>query len=237
VPLPVLAALSYTGARWLALGATLVLLLAALLIARGGSGGAGQMAAATGPPLRRSLFAVLQGKDRRLSTSKTVAFAWTVVVIYIFFALIFIWPDSWSDALKNLSPTYLLLLGGPFASLVLAKAAVTTRIGKGSLDKPVSTEPPRLSDLFNDDDGMPDLFDVQYVVFNVVAIVFVIVAFGRAGLKVGFPEIPDGLLLLTAGPASVYVANKFMPSTGPTIFTIAPQRSAWGEVSLSSARA
>jgi hypothetical protein len=40
-------------------------------------------------------------------------------------------PSSWSDALKNLSPTYLLLSGFPYASLVLAKATVATRVASG----------------------------------------------------------------------------------------------------------
>jgi hypothetical protein len=105
---------------------------------------------------------------------------------------------------------------------VLAKAVVATRVGSGTLAKPLSDEPGRLSQLFSDDNGNPDVFDVQYVVFNAVAMVFVTVAFGRAGLASGFPEVPNGLLLLTGGPASVYVANKFMPGSAPAIFSISP---------------
>src|SRR5437588_30227 len=68
----------------------------------------------------RSRASILLGADGRLSTSKTVAAAWTAVVAYVLITLLFSWPKDWADALKHLSPTYLLLLGGPYASLVLS---------------------------------------------------------------------------------------------------------------------
>jgi hypothetical protein len=105
---------------------------------------------------------------------------------------------------------------------VLAKATVATRVAGGTLAKPQSDQPGRLSQLFTDDSDTPDVFDVQYVVFNIVAMVFVVVAFGRAGLSTGFPAIPEGLLLLTGGPAAVYVSNKFMPGDAPQIFSVSP---------------
>lgn len=200
------------------MGITVVLLIGAILLV-----------GASAPPVKGATgkktpgyLRILLGADGRVSTSRTVALAWTAIVVYILLALIIANPASWSDALQNLSPTYLLLLGFPYASLVLAKAIVATRVASGSLAKPPPDEGPQLSQLFADDDGNPDVFDVQYVAFNVVAMVFVIVAFGRAGLTSGFPAIPNGLLLLTGGPASIYVANKFMPGDAPTIFSVSP---------------
>lgn len=212
------ATVTFTGARWIALGITVLVVL-----------GSVALAAASAPAKRArgksaGFLGVLTGADGRVSTSRTVALGWTAIVVYILLALIIANPANWSDALKNLDPTYLLLLGFPYASLVLAKATVATRVASGSLAKPPPEEGPQLSQLFADDDGNPDVFDVQYVAFNVVAMVFVVVAFGRAGLRTGFPAIPSGVVLLTGGPAAVYVANKFMPGGAPVIFSVSPNQ-------------
>jgi hypothetical protein len=176
----------------------------------------------------RSFWGVLLGQDQRLSTSKAVAFAWTTVVVYVLVVLILVWPPDWSEALKNLSPTYLLLLGGPYASLVLSKAIVSTRASSGSLVKTPSDGNARITDLIADDSGRTDLFDVQFVVFNVIAIWFVLVAFDKATLG-GLPEIPNGIVLLTGGPAAVYLSNKLFSSTTATVTCVTPSRVLEGE--------
>jgi hypothetical protein len=195
--------------------ATVVLLILAIFLTY-----AGRPKGAKAP----AWYAVLLGKDGRLSTSKTVASAWTLVVTYVISVLILGQPKNldWNATLKHLAPNYLLFLGGPFAALVLAKATVVTRVSSGTLIKSPSADGAlRLSDLFNDDDGQPDLFDVQYVIFNVIAVVFVLSAFARA-TSAGFPDIPGGLVLLTAGPAAVYTSNKFFGSNVPTISAVVP---------------
>ena len=171
--------------------------------------------------------AALLGADRRLSTSKTIAALWTLIVAYILLALIFVWPPdsadmtTWSTALAKLWPIYVLLLGGPYAALMLAKAGVSTRVNNRTLQKPQGSGDVRLSDLMGDDSGSPDLFDSQYVLFNIIAMIFVVDAFIRATLS-GFPAIPEGLVLLTAGPAAVYTANKLTTSNAPVIFSVRP---------------
>src|SRR5205823_6632186 len=108
--------------------------------------------------------------------------------------------------LKNLSPTYLLLLAGPYASLVLAKGIVSYRTNSGTLLKTDSDGTVRLSDLVSDDSGKVDIFDVQFLMFNAIALWFVVDAFNRA-TSAGFPSMPSGLVLLTGGPAAVYLSN------------------------------
>jgi hypothetical protein len=166
-------------------------------------------------------FALLLGEDGRLSTSKTIAALWTLLVAYILLALIFVWPSDWSSALAKLWPTYVLFLGGPYAALVLAKAAVSTRVAGRTLQKAQVPGEVRLSDLVGDDSGSPDLFDSQYVLFNLIAMIFVIDAFIRATTS-GFPSLPEGLVLLTGGPAAVYAANKVTSSNAPVIFSVRP---------------
>jgi hypothetical protein len=176
----------------------------------------------------KSPWNVLLGHDGRLSTSKAVAYAWTAVVVYVLAVLILEWPDDWGTALKNLSPTYLLLLGGPYASLVLSKAIVSTRTSSGSLTKPEGSGDARLSDLIADDTGRTDLFDVQFVAFNVLALWFVVTAFLRATPE-GFPDIPSGLVILTGGPAAVYLSNKLFSSTTATVSAVTPSKVLEGE--------
>lgn len=174
------------------------------------------------PRTQRPPLSLLFGADNRLSTSKTIAAAWTAVVLYILVVLLLAWPSDWDKALANLSPTYLLLLGGPYASLVLSKGIVTAKTNGGSLQKTSGDGVPRISDLVSDDDGQTDLFDVQYVLFNVSAMAYVIDAFVRASLGSGLPSIPEGLVALTGGPAAVYLANKALSSNPPTITVVTP---------------
>lgn len=167
------------------------------------------------------VLALFLGKDRRLSTSTTIAWAWTVVISWVLLTLIIAWPSSWDAALKNFDGTYIALLGGPYAAWILARVAVTARVGNSTLQKPAGDGIPRLSDLVSGDDGNPDLFDVQYVTFNLIAIIFVVIAFTHASDN-GFPLIPPAIVLLTGGPAAIYSANKTLATNGPVIFSVSP---------------
>lgn len=178
---------------------------------------------------KKSWLGFLMGADGRLSTSKTIAYLWALLVAYILIALLVVWPADWDAALKNLDGTYYALLGGPFAAVVLAKGIVATRVRNNSLQKGQGDGTPTLADLFGNDSGSSDLFDVQYVMFNVIAIAFVLIAFSKATLS-GFPPIPNGLILLTAGPAAVYLANKTVVGNRPMIFSVTPARVKPGEM-------
>jgi hypothetical protein len=166
-------------------------------------------------------LALFLGKDGRLSTSTTIAWAWTLVISWVLLALIIAWPPDWGRAFTHFDGTYFALLGGPYAAWVLARVTVSTRVSRNALQKPAGDGIPRLSDLVSGDDGNPDLFDVQYVMFNFIAMIFVVLAFTHASQN-GFPLIPPVLLLLTGGPAAVYITNKAFATNGPTIFAVSP---------------
>ena len=172
---------------------------------------------------------VLMGADRRLSTSKTVVYLWTFIVAYILIALIFVWPADWAKALAHLDGTYLTLLASSPAAALVAKTAVTTRIRDGSLQMPPGDGTAHLSDLFGDASQQPDVFDIQYVAFNLIAMAFVLTAFAKATLD-GFPVIPVQLVTLTAAPSAVYAANKVAGKNKPSILSVAPARLAVNDV-------
>lgn len=172
---------------------------------------------------------LLMGKDRRLSTSKTIAVLWTAVVCYCLLTLILVArahfaPDAAgfiADNVQALGGVYLALLGGPYAAYLFAQIAVPYKIAKGTLQKSTGggLNP---GDLVNDDTGNTDVVDLQYVVFNFVAMAYVLFLFTAHPALVGLPEIPDQIALLTGGAALTYVANKGLSKNEPTVTGVSP---------------
>ena len=180
-------------------------------------------AAGTAHRKRRSwLGAIVAGKDHRLSTSKTVAFAWTLAIVWGLLSLVVaIWLGDhgpWNKQVKlGLQEEYLLLLGGPYAAAVLAKYASQQPDVKTAA--PVGSATP--SQLVSDDNGDTDLGDLQYVLFNVVGLAFFLGAF-IGHLTQGFPALPailTGLILTSAGG---YSAKKLVAQAVPTLASVIP---------------
>ena len=179
------------------------------------SAGNGQPATLKKAPLR----AMLLGADGRLSTSKSVTAAWTVVVGFALLTIgtiVICGGGSLSDKLKPLSDTYLLLLGGPFAALVLAKGVTVTRLQNGTLQKTPTTPIFQASDLTSNDAGQTDIVDFQFLVFNAIAMAYVIVRICGSPAQ-GLPEIPAVFAGLTSVSALTYTANKAIADNTPKI--------------------
>ncbi len=110
---------------------------------------------------------LLVGTDNRVSTSKTTAALWTVVLIYFIASMALIFggqPDKYKSLIQSISPLYLVLLGGPFAAAVLAKSIVSGSAAAGQVQKGQGS--PSVADVFSDDDGNTDLIDTQYIAFT-----------------------------------------------------------------------
>ena len=168
---------------------------------------------------------LLLGTDNRVSTSKTTAALWTLVVLYFIATQALIAGYAPSNYFNNLVQTisllYLVFLGGPFAAAVLAKVTVSTQTATGQLQKSTA-DSPQLADVFSDDDGNTDLVDVQYLVFNLLVAIIVLLQFIHAP-GYGAPPVPDFLAILTGGSAATYVANKALVSGNPpSLDRIAP---------------
>lgn len=185
---------------------------------------------------RKRLKSLIRGADGRLSLSKIAPLMWTIALVSAFIVMATIaaiagkldaslWPE--------LQEEYLLLLGGPFAAAVAAKGIVDSKLQTGALQKvnahdasagptPGEAEPTTaLQQLVGDDNGNVDLVDVQYLMFNLVALGFFMAKF-VASPGDGLPQLPATLVGLTSAAALTYVTNKAVLRNAPVITSITP---------------
>jgi hypothetical protein len=161
---------------------------------------------------------MLVGADKRLSTSKTIAAAWSALVAGALFAFVVAKFAEYPKALESmmhsgLAGQYGLLIGGSLGSAIAAKAIVSSQVSKNSAAKSSGTGP-NVAQLVQNDAEETDLGDFQYVLFNFVAMVFFVGTLIESP-TVGFPHIPDILLGLTSVSAAGYVTKKALPSGAP----------------------
>jgi phospholipase C len=150
------------------------------------------------------------GADHRISTSKTIAAVWTLVVAAALIGLVYAKLLNHPQALDRTGAAgvigqYAVLFGGPLGAAILAKQIVTSQVTQNPGIKTVGK--PTLKDLIADDAGDTDLGDFQYVLFNLVALFYVISTLLHTPLN-GLPHIPDVLLGLTSVSAVGYVGKK-----------------------------
>jgi len=171
--------------------------------------------------------ALFVGKDQRISTSKTIAVVWTLIVGATLFAMVF---ADLLDHGKPLSATnasgivgqYAVLFGGPLGAAILAKTIVSGKAGEDPTYKPPAAKP-KASDLIANDAGDTDLGDLQYVLFNAIALFFVLGTFLHHPLS-GLPHIPEVLLGLTSVSAVGFVGKKMLPNETAVAASIEPDK-------------
>jgi hypothetical protein len=162
------------------------------------------------------LAKLIIGDDGRVSTSKTIAVVWTFVVAAILLAIVYASFLDHSQALDATNASgvvaqYALLFGGPLGAAILAKGIVNNQV-KANPKPPADSASAK--DLVSNDVGDTDLGDFQYVMFNSVALVYVIGTLLHDPIS-GVPHIPDVLLGLTSVSAVGYVGKKALPP--PTV--------------------
>jgi len=115
---------------------------------------------------------------------------------------------------------YLVLLGVPAASAVIAKGVTSYKVQNGIVQKtdasPTTTS---VANAATNDDGSASLVDSQYLIFNAVAFVYVAVGFVQTGT---FVKVPAMILGLTSAAAGTYVLNKSLQTNKPSITSIVP---------------
>lgn len=200
---------------------------------------------------------ILLGADGRISTSKTQTWLWTLglATAFLYLTGIVVFGPAGADKLwdKTDWDQYFLLLGGPFAAGVLAKLTVVTKIQNGSLQQTTtnaaspdalqsagaatSDEVAKARDVVSTDSGEIDVVDSQYLVFNVVAFIYIAAAYISSVLDAdpadriapfALPNVPSVLLGLTSLSALTYVANKTAQKSGPRIVSVSPDPATGG---------
>lgn len=175
------------------------------------------------------------GEDNRVSTSKTITSVWTYLVAGMLLGIVFArWaghPQAFNAIKSGLGGQYALLIGGPIGAAILAKGIVVSQTQKPNAHKPPSPTGPSLNDLIANDAGRTDPGDLQYVLFNLVAMIYVVGAIVQHPLA-GFPHIPEVLLSLTSVSAVGYVGKKGIPSVTPSATIDPPQGPVGSQVTI-----
>jgi hypothetical protein len=182
--------------------------------------------------LARSNGGLVTGLDNRRSTSKTVAVGWTLVVAWMVATDALIAVDSShgitiAGLLKHAPDLYFVFLGGPYAAAAFAKASIQQKTADGTVAK-IPADNPSTFDLIQDDAGNVDVYDFQYLLFNVLAIIIVVVGFSSAPGH-GLPPVPPFLAILAGGAAATYTVNKALSTSGPRIISVTPPTARIGD--------
>lgn len=193
------------------------------------------------------------GKDGRWSTSKFQATAWTLVVLFALFSLFWAYAmvqfgnlvdwkmlehlqkplgESFDNFFaRKFDSTYLVLLGLPLGTAVASKAITTTKIANGTEVKPPKESGDSgsaVQELVGNDEGETELTDFQYLLFNLLAIAYFLVAFMSHPSK-GLPSMPDTLIGLTGVAAAAYIGKKSLYKEPPILLGVIPPSAKAGE--------
>ncbi|MFJ3205027.1 hypothetical protein [Streptomyces sp. NPDC086989] len=171
----------------------------------------------------------ITGRDGRLSTSTTLALAWTVILVWLLLTILAYgltagggvgWFTGEHGPLSSLTTVYLPLLGGPYVALIAAKTVVGIRVENGSMAKPAPkpTQSGRrpLRELIANDGGRTDLVDLQYVALSAVTMLYVVLFF-LSDVGGGLPRLPAEIWALTGAPAGAYLVNKMATRANPVV--------------------
>ncbi|MFJ1734881.1 hypothetical protein [Streptomyces sp. NPDC088254] len=181
---------------------------------------------------RGGALAPVIGEDNRLSTSRAVAAAWVLLVAYAVLVLAGRLAAASGPRGRDALISGLALERGAGVVTVLAvvcgiavlvRRVVGLRVLGQRLQK-VRAHRPRAADLLTDDSGRGAFADIQYVVINVVAVVFAAVRLARRPDQL--PDLPWGLALVVLVSAATYLAGKYAEGGRPVILSVVRSREA-----------
>lgn len=167
---------------------------------------------------RGGLVRTIIGRGNRLSTSKLQIMLWTFTISYAFllFIVYYIWTGK-TVGFDTLNADYLFLLGGPFAAALLAQASTASKVNGNELQQPEKPAP-GAADLVEDPSGNASTTDAQFLVFNLVALLYFFAALIQD--PTALPDLPDTLVGLTSLAALTYVGGKLTNANAPAIKSI-----------------
>ncbi|MFF1379819.1 hypothetical protein [Streptomyces sp. NPDC058308] len=181
---------------------------------------------------RGGVLAPVLGEDNRLSTSRTVAACWVLLVV---FAVLVLAGELAAASghrerdelvagleLARAAGT-LTVLAVVCAVTVLVRRIVGLRVLGQRLQK-VRADRPRAADPLTDDAGRGSFTDTQYVLVSAVAVVFAAVRLARRPEQL--PDLPWGLAVLVLVSAATYLAGKYAEGGRPVILSVVRAREA-----------
>nr|WP_309056505.1 hypothetical protein [Streptomyces sp.] len=171
---------------------------------------------------RGGLLAPLVGEDNRLSTTRAVAAAWLLFLVYTLLFLALRSPGA--SAFAPARGAGLLTVFALVAALtVTSRVVVSARIAARRLQK-VPADRPRAADLLCDDDGRADLADIQYLLVS--GALLVLAGVRLAAAPTGLPELPWALVLLLTVSAAWHLAATGTEGVRPAIHAVVRSREA-----------
>ncbi|MFI2643122.1 hypothetical protein [Streptomyces sp. NPDC018610] len=181
---------------------------------------------------RGGALAPVIGEDNRLSTSRAVAAAWVLFVVYAVLVLAGRLAAASDHAERDALLDGLALARGAGVVTVLAvvcgiavlvRRVVGLRVLGQRLQK-VRAHRPRAADLLTDDAGRGAFPDIQYVVISAVSLVFAAVRLARRPDQL--PDLPWGLAVVVLVSALTYLAGKYAEGGRPVILSVVRAREA-----------
>jgi hypothetical protein len=181
---------------------------------------------------RGGALAPVIGEDNRLSTSRTVAAAWVLIVAFAVLVLVGRLAAASDHAERDalISGLELARAAGVVTVLavvcgiaVLVRRVVGLRVLGQRLQK-VRAHRPRAADLLTDDSGRGSFADIQYVVVSTVAVMFCAVRLARRPDQL--PDLPWGLAVVVLVSAATYLAGKYAEGGRPVILSVVRAREA-----------
>lgn len=184
---------------------------------------------------RLGIASAVMGKDRRVSTSWLQITLWTLVVPFALLSILVNEGPEKLNALENLQYEYLVLLGSPAAATLLAKVLTNRKIAHRSVAKTPASQDPTLaeglSQIVSDDRGQIDPFDLQYFLFNLLALAYFFFAFfgpTEEGGPLLLPDLPGTLVALTGASAAGYISRKALIDETPVLIGVFPSAASPG---------
>jgi hypothetical protein len=189
---------------------------------------------------------LVEGSDKRPSTSKLQWFIWTVVVIFSYAAIYATRVrQGHYEALSEIPTNVLVALGLSAGTMTVAKGITVGYVASGKVTKeepdPAAKKDPTtgVGGLLRDDDGDPDLSKIQMIAWTLIAAVVFLIAVVHTIATSTLPELPDidpSLVVLMGLGEGAYLGKKLVSTSTPRITGISPGSVKKGEkVTISGA--
>jgi hypothetical protein len=193
--------------------------------------------------LKDKVSSIIVGEDGRMSSSKFQVFLWTIVIIFAYGA---VFAKNPYDVLTDIPANVLTVLGISLITGIAAKGITTSYIEKGRITKKKQERKyATFQELFNTDDGRPDLAKIQMLAWTFIAVlVYLVRLYGQIGCLPGttcyasminatalaagtaaasqtalpvLPDIDTALMVLMGLGSGTYLGDKLTASSKPRI--------------------